>query len=189
MGDGPGSGTNPTSAEAQAMARGLGFGRGRLAPACHRATRSPRAGATTTQIAEIREISDSSVTVVLDDPGEGEADHRQHRRAAADDAARAGGQPEHARAQALSVPPARPAPARQPRTPAARSLEPERDIDADQQRRSRTNRTTSAAVHREPPLRLAVRPIGGEPEERDPPQEIELVRPGRRERPGTRAAA
>src|SRR4030095_3801470 len=97
-------------------------------------------------------------------------------------------------ASALTVPPARPAAHRPPPPPPApratgspaaaapaapphgAPFEPERDVETDEQRRDDESHDVGA-VHRETPLRLAIRRAGGEQEERDPRQEVELVRP------------
>ena len=129
----------------------------------------------TTTIAETRETSESSVTEVLDNP------------AKTSPTTGSTGAPQPTTlhgpvdrpstpASALSVPPAAAGADAPAAHPHGAPFEPERDVETDEQRRDDESHDVGA-VHREAPLRLAIRPVGGEPEERDPRQEVELVRP------------
>src|SRR6185503_4052393 len=67
------------------------------------------------------------------------------------------------------------------RTPASRpcgpALEPERGVDADQQR-GEEEAAHVCRVDGEAPFRLTVGTVGGEPEEGDARHEVELLAPG-----------
>src|SRR5262249_32174294 len=108
---------------------------------------------------------------------EDETDDGQHRRAAPDDAARTRRESEHADAGADG--------ARRSGADAGRrcraAVEPERDVEADEHAGD-DEAHDDHRVDREAPLGRAVRAVGGEPEEGDAGEEVELLRPWLRRR-------